>query len=240
MVRVSFAITILLIGASFVNAQQGTGGSDTEYEGSVFGGGSFAQDFHFQTSVSGSPLETSRTVGVHYGSGYVAGGRVNQNVNNYWGATLEYSFANQPLTFTNLSPTVQSLSLSQTVHHLLYNVSYIPLGGFERFRPYAQLGAGATLFYLHGSSRDQALASGIYVRDDWKFTGNWGAGLKYVLDEQTALVLDFKDSISSVPSYGLPSTAQLVNGHFQPGVGRTGLLNIWQVNFGVAFRWNDW
>jgi hypothetical protein len=239
MVRVSFAITLLLIGASLVNAQQRTRWSDPEYEGSVFAGGSFAQDFHFPTSVSGSPQETSRTVGVHYGSGYVVGGRVNQNLNDYWGAALEYNFANHPLQFTNLSPTVQSLELSQTVHHLLYNVSYIPFGGFERFRPYAQLGAGVTLFYLHGSSRDQALASGVYVRDDWKFTGNWGAGFKYMLDEQTALLFDFKDSISGVPSYGLPSSAEVVNGHYQPGIGRTGLLNIWQVNFGVAFRWND-
>ena len=238
-IRVSFAVSIVLVCASFVNAQQRTRWSDPEFEASGFAGGSFAEDFHFSTPVSGSTQETSRTVGIHYGSGYQVGARVNQNLNDYWGAALEYSFANQPLQFTNLSPTVQSLSVGQTVHHFLYNVSYIPLGGWERFRPYAQLGAGATLFFIHGD-RDQALASGVYLRDSWKFTANWGGGFKYMVDEQTALLLDFKDSVSGIPTYGLPSAAQVVNGQYQPGIGSTGRLNIWQVNFGVAFRWNDW
>src|SRR3954467_13862928 len=102
MSRVSFAITLLLIAASLANAQKRNHWLDPEYEGAGFAGGSFGQDFQFHTSVLGSSVETSRTVGVHYGSGYVVGGRVNQNVNDYWGAALEYSFANQPLQFTNL------------------------------------------------------------------------------------------------------------------------------------------
>jgi hypothetical protein len=240
MVKLSLSVVAILISVTCLAAQQRTVWSDPEFEASGFAGGSWAGNLHFPTSVSGSALETSRTVGVRYGSGYVVGARVNQNVNDYWGAALEYSFANQPLQFTNLSPTIQSLSLGQTVHHFLYNVSYIPLGGFERFRPYAQAGGGATLFYIHGDSRDEALALGVYVRDSWKFTVNWGGGFKYMVDDQTALLFDVKDSISGVPSYGLPSAAQVINGQFQPGLASSGRLNIWQVNFGVAFRWNDW
>ncbi len=69
---------------------------------------------------------------------------------------------------------------------------------------------------------------------------NWGGGFKYMADEQTALLLDFKDFVTAVPSYGLPRTTQVVNGQFQPGFTPTGLLHHIQLNIGVAYRWNDW
>jgi hypothetical protein len=49
---------------------------------------------------------------MHYASGYQIGVRVTQNLGEFAAASLEYNFANQPLRFTNLTPTVQSLSLS--------------------------------------------------------------------------------------------------------------------------------
>src|SRR5262245_61097151 len=114
-----------------------------EWEVSGFAGGSFLGDSEFLTPVFGTDLETARTVGMHYGSGYQVGMRVRNYMANYWAADLEYSFANQPLTFTDLSPTLPSLHVSQSVQHLSYNIAYIPLRPTKRFRPYASAGAGA-------------------------------------------------------------------------------------------------
>lgn len=218
---------VIIVWAAPLVAQQGTRWSDPEFEGAGFAGGSFI------------PNQQFGTVGIHYGSGYQLGARVNENLNQYWTADLEYSFANQPVRFTNLAPGIPSLDLGQTIHHFSYSVSYIPLGGFERFRPYAKVGTGATLFYLHSDTRDDALALGVAVRDSWKFTMNFGGGFKFMVDDQTALLFDVKDYISGVPSYGLPTAAEVVNGQFQPGFAPRGLLQNIQLNFGIAYRWNN-
>jgi opacity protein-like surface antigen len=230
-------IVLIIAGAPLLCAQT----SEQQYEGGGFVGGSFfAGDHQFSTLVSGSLTETSRTVGVHYGSGYQFGARVAENVNPYWSADLEYTFANQPMRFTNLTPTVQSLSLSQSVHHFTYNVSYLPPVRAGRWEPYVKAGAGAAWFYIHANSRDDALAQGVSLHNSWKFAFNWGGGVKYVANEQAVLIFDIKDYMIGIPNYGLPGSAQVVNGQFQPGFTPKGVLNNVQLNLGVSFRWNDW
>jgi len=210
-----------------------------DWEGSGFSGGSFAGDFSFPTPVSGDGQEGSRTVGVHYASGYQVGARITQNLGDFWAASLEYNFANQPLRFTNLSPGIQSLSLSHNVHHVSYNALYLPLTRKRRLRPFATIGAGAALFYIPGRSKEEALALGVSLRDSWEFAFNWGGGLKYLAADQVALTFDVRDQISGLPSYGLPRSARITNGQYQPGIARSGRINIWQLNFGVAYQWDD-
>jgi hypothetical protein len=110
----------------------------------------------------------------------------------------------------------------------------------RRFRPYGKIGAGASLFFIHSSSKDEAAQLGVQLRDSWKFTFSWGGGAKYLIADQLALTFDLKDLISGIPGYGLPLSASVVNGVYQPGLSRSGLLNNWQVNFGVSFMWNEW
>jgi opacity protein-like surface antigen len=210
-----------------------------EWEATPFLGGSFAGKFQFPTPVSGSDQESSRTVGMHYASGYQIGVRITQNLGDFWAANLEYNFANQPLRFTNLSPSIQSLSLGHLVHHFSYNGVYLPFRPQQRFRPYATAGAGVALFYLPARSKNDALALGLSLRDSWEFAGNWGGGLKYLVHDQVTLSFDVKDQISSVPSYGLPRSARVTNGQFQPGIARSGLLNNWQLNFGIGVQWDE-
>jgi uncharacterized membrane protein YkvA (DUF1232 family) len=62
------------------------------------------------------------------------------------------------LRFTNLSPTVQSLSLGHYVHHLSYDGSFLFLPPEKRFRPYVKAGVGAALFYISGHSKEEARA----------------------------------------------------------------------------------
>jgi outer membrane protein W len=211
-----------------------------DWEVSGFVGGSSGSKFQFPTPVSGSDQESFRTVGMRVASSYQLGARVNQYVNDFWAADLEYSVAVQDLTFTNISPSIQSLRLTQFVHHFIYNVSYLPLPRTKQFRPYGDVGIGAVLFYLPGSAKRDAQQLGLKVRPSWEFVFDWGGGFKYLVKDQVALTFDLKDCISRVPSYGIPVSARVVNGQYQPGMSRHGLLQNWQLNVGVAFEWDEW
>src|SRR5689334_15346945 len=135
MFRPIITLVLAFVCAPLIFAQ-----GDHHYEGGVFGGGSFVgEGFQFPTAVFGSEQGTSRTVGVHYASGYQIGARVAENLGDFWAADLEYTFANQPLRFTNLSPNIQSLSLGHSIHRLSYNVSYLVPVGLNRFRPYGKI-----------------------------------------------------------------------------------------------------
>jgi hypothetical protein len=61
-----------------------------------------------------------------------------------------------------------------------------------------------------------------------------------MIDDQTAFHFDVKDYLSGVPSYGLPHSAQVVNGVFQPGFASQGVLQNLTLNVGIVYRWNDW
>ena len=220
-------------------AQGGNPFQHRQFGGGLFGGTSLGKDLQFSTMVSGSAMETSRTVGMHYASGYLLGIRGVENLGDFWVVDLEYSFANQPLHFTNLSPEIQNLPLSHSVHHFSYNASYLPRTPAQRLRPYARIGAGAGLFYIRSDSKDEARALGLPLRDSWTFAVNLGGGLKYLLHDQAALTFDVKDRMSSVPSYGLPRSARVVDGRYQPGISTTGILHQWQINIGVEFQWDE-
>jgi opacity protein-like surface antigen len=219
---------------------QATTRHDLEWEGIPFGGGSFVQDFVIPTSVQGNSVATSQTVGMKYAAGYQIGIRLKQNVDERWSADLEYSFANQPLQFTNLTPTIPSLSLSQSIHGFSYNVAYHPFEYWHRFLFYGRIGSGASLFYIHKSSKNDAAQLGATLRDSWKFAFNWGGGFNYAIADQVALAFNMRDEMTGIPAYGLPRSAQVVNGVYQPGLAPSGLLNHVQVNLGVSFQWNEW
>ncbi len=210
-----------------------------EWEASIFAGGSFAGNYQFPTPVSGSDQEFSRSVGMRYIPGYQIGLRVSQNLNDFWGVDLEYSFANQELQLTNLSPSIQRLSLCHFIHDLTYNVSYLPLRPTKRFRPYADVGVGAALFYICGRSRQEAMNLGLDIRSSWEFVGNWGGGFKYLIADHYAVTFDLKDRLSRIPSYGIPVSARVVGGQFQPGISLHGVMQNWQINFGFSYQWDE-
>src|SRR5262249_34552614 len=102
-----------------------------------------------------------------------------------------------------------------------------------------KLGAGATLFFIHERSKEDALAQGLTLRDSWKFTVNGGGGFKYLVEEHTVLLFDAEDFVSALPSYGLPFSGQFVDGQYVPGLANTGHIHNLQFSFGVAHRWED-
>src|SRR5206468_901435 len=162
-----------------------------------------------------------------------------QNLGNYAAADLEYHFANQPLTFTNLRPDIPSLSVGHSTNHFSYNLSYLPLSRGKRFRPYATMGAGAVLYHISQGSKEDAAMLGIGLHGSWEFMFSPGGGLKYLVQDQFVLTLNVKDQISGVPSYGLPRFASVTNGFYQPGIKSSGLVNSWQISFGAVYNWDD-
>ena len=232
---------VIVIGSSLAGfAQTSYPLEYREYEVSLFAGQSFSSKFQFPTPVHGSDQEASRTVGLQYAAGPQVGVRISQNVNDFWSVNLEYSFANQDLRFTNISPSIQNLSLTQYIHHFSYNVSFMPLPRTKRFRPYADVGFGTALFYISKPSKEEALDLGLPLRDSWKFLGNVGGGFKYLIQDQFAVTVDLKDRVSLVPSYGIPVSATVVGSQYQPGMSLHGLMHNWQLNFGVTFQWDEW
>src|SRR6185436_842430 len=169
------AFLVILAGFHNMYAQGSLGSLGTlgpermDWEGIPSGGGSFLQNFHIPTTVSGVPGAV-RTVGMNFEGGYLVGIRLKQNLDEYWSADLDYTFSNAPLEFTNLTPTIPSLVLSHSVHDFTYNVSYNFFDYWKRFRPYGRVGTGATLYYIHTSSKEQAAQLGVPLRDSWKFT----------------------------------------------------------------------
>lgn len=237
--RAGLVFIVALGCARLVYGQDSYSPEHREWEVSGFVGRSFGAKFQFPTQVIGNVQEPSRTVGMRYDSGYLLGVRINQNLGDYWNADLEYSFANQWLRFTNLSPSIQSLSLDQYVHRFSYDVSFVALPRTRRFRPYAGAGIGAALFYLPGRVKKDALELGLSLRDSWELLFNFGGGVKYLVMDGFALTFDVKDRLSSVPSYGLPLSARVVNGFYQPGISSHGIVQTPQVSLGFTYQWDE-
>jgi opacity protein-like surface antigen len=230
---------LALIGSGRALAQTTYVPQHRQWEVSGFAGRSFGESFEFPTSVSGDDQDPRRTVGMRYGSGYLFGLRINENLGDFWAADLEYTFANQPLHFTNLSPTVQNLSLSHYSHYLAYNVSFLLLPRTKRLRPYVDAGIGAALFYIAGHAKKEALDQGIALRDSWEFLFNWGGGFRYLVVDTFAVGFDVKNRLSPVPSYGLPPSARIVDGQYLPGLARNGVMHNTQVAISLTFQWDD-
>jgi hypothetical protein len=229
---------LLILSAEHGRAQGVPKSAHGEWEVSVFGGGSFLGSGVYKTSVEGSGQSSSRAVGLSYGTGGQLGIRATANQWHHWGAALEYSFSNQPITFTNLSDSIQSLGLGHSIHRISYDVLYYPHDRDHKLRPFVFAGPGISLFYVKGSGKEAAAARGIRLSDPWKFTMNWGGGVKYILQRQIAASVQFSDSMSGVPGYGLPETGKVVSGVYIPGFQPKGFLHNWQIGIGFVYHWD--
>jgi len=214
--------------------------SHRRWEFSAFGGTSIIKDQAFTTPVVGGDQQSSVPVGMQYGSSWLIGARLSESMGDYWGAEFEYSYANQPLRFTNLKPDLPALSLDQGVNTFAYNFIFFFTNPYKRFRPYVIAGAGTSLFHVYGSSKSQAAAAGIPLEDKWTFVFDWGGGVKYLFRDHWAARFDFRSQLGTMPDYGLPSSAAIVQGQYIPGLAASGTLQNWNLNVGIAYQWDGW
>ena len=200
---------------------------ENKWEFSAFLGVSHRGDRTFLTPQEG---DTSRLVGQNFESGFLTGVRITENFGQHFGAELEYSFADQPLEFTNLTPDLPSLHLAHKVHQFAYSILFYLYDHQPSIRPFLSVGIGTSLFRIPSDSKNQALEKGIDLTDRWKVGFNYGGGIKYQKSQNWGFRLDIRDQVTGVPDYGIPSrgTAEAL---FRPD----GVLHNWQFSVGLMY-----
>lgn len=207
-----------------------------KWEFSFFGGLSELGENTALTPVQGQ--EQLREVGISYATGYALGARVTENLGQHLGAELEYVFANQPLRFRNLSPSLPTLNLDHRAHKLSYSILYYLSDRTRRIRPFASVGAGATFYQITGEGNAEALNRGVDLRDRWKFAFSFGAGVKFLSSENWGLRADFRDQVTGTPSYGLPAASPVVSGRIEEGFRPDGVQHNWHLGLGFFYSWD--
>jgi opacity protein-like surface antigen len=206
--------------------------AQNSWEVSIFAGVSGLSD---KTLVTPGEGGTTRDVGLKFDSGYLLGVQIGENFAPYFGAALEYSLANQPLLFVNLSPSIPLLELDQKVHDFVYNVLFYPIKRQGRYIPFASIGIGASLFWVSSDPVDDALLQGVDLKNRWKFAFSYGGGVKFPMGPEWGLRLDVRDHVTGVSDYGLPSTAPLLGAGLRPN----GVLHNWQLSGGLLYTFGD-
>lgn len=209
-----------------------------DWEFGFFGAFSSMGERTCTTPVAGVSGQTSREVGLKYSSALEMGVGFTQNFGKHWAINLEYSFSNQPLTFTNLADTVPVFSAGQAIHRMAYQFLYHVKPRDERLRPYVFIGPGVSLFHIHGDAKTAAVPLGMSLTDSWKPTINWGGGAKFLFQDHLAAHVQLSDAISGVPTYGLPQTAAFWSNKFHPGFAASGLVHNWRIGVGLIYQWD--
>ena len=198
----------------------------------MFAGVSELSDKTLVTPVEGG---STRDVGLNFESGYLLGIRIGENLTPFFGAELEYSLANQPLLFVNLSPSIPLLELGQKVHDFVYSLLVYPLKRQGRYIPFASIGIGTSLFWVSSDSVDDALLQGVDLKHRWKLAFSYGGGVKFPMGSEWGLRIDVSDHVTGMSDYGLPSTAPLLGAGLRPN----GVLHNWQVSGGFLYTFGD-
>lgn len=234
-----YVVLLLILSAlpAFAAAQAAPPKHHSEWEASFFGGFASASDQSSLTPVEGE--SAARPVGLDYKNGYLVGTRITQNLGENLGAELEYSFADQPLDFKNLRPTLPNLGVKHNIHSIVYSILVYPFDRSKRIRPFGIVGGGTSFFYIGKDSKNVAAAQGIVLKDRWKFAFSFGGGVKYLLTNKLGLRVDLRDQISGVPNYGLPDTSPVLpGGQIGAGFRADGRVHNWILNVGLNYYWN--
>ncbi len=235
---VAFLFLFFVI-SSLVSAQPQRIFNHAEWEASIFGGFASASDQSSLTPTEG--VTSAREVGLDYKDGYLLGARITQNLGQKFGAELEYSFADQPLDFINLRPSLPTLGVRHNIHSIIYSVLVYPFERSKRLRPYGTVGGGTSLYYVGKDSKNKAAANGIVLKDCWKFAFSFGGGVKYLITNKIGVRVDVRDQITGVPNYGLPDTSPVLpGGEIGAAFRADGRVHNWLVNVGLNYYWGNW
>lgn len=203
-----------------------------KWEVSLRAGGALSSDKRFATAVDDG---TTKTVGLDFDTGAAFAFGVTDNVSPHLGFELEYAVSLHKSSFSNLSSSLPILGLDQYIHRFTYNAIVYPLDRHGKVRPYLVGGAGASYFQTSVNELTTSLQNGVDFKDRWQFTYDYGGGVKVMLNQQWGLRFDLRNYTATVPDYGLPRVAPVVDG--QPGLGfrADGTLQSWQ--FGAGFNY---
>ena len=234
MIRSDLVVVSLLI--LFLPSVSAQTPDENKWEVSGFGGFGGAGDGTYVTPVEGG---STQDVGLDVEQSYVLGVRITENLGQHLGAELEYAFTNQPLLFEDLSPTLPTLALDHKVHKFAYGILFYGTGRDKRIRPFGSIGFGTSFFQVSGRSQDEALRQGVDLKNRWKLGFSYGAGIKFKGASGWGIRADFRDQVTGVPDYGLPSQAPILeSGEIGPAFRPEGALHNWQITGGFVYTFH--
>jgi len=226
----SWPLLVLLMPEA--SAQIPLPGEENRWEISILAGVSGLGEKTLVTPVEGG---TTRDVGLHFDSDWVAGVRIAENLTPIFGGELEYAVANQPLLFVNLSPSIPLLELSHQVHKFAYSLLVYPMKRQGRYIPFASIGIGASFFRVSSDSIDDALLQGVDLKNRWKLAFSYGGGVKFPMGPSWGFRVDVRDHVTGVSDYRLPSPAPPLG----PGLRPNGVFHNWQVTGGLLYTFGE-
>ncbi|MDA2929757.1 outer membrane beta-barrel protein [Acidobacteria bacterium AH-259-O06] len=210
--------------------------NENKWEISVFFGLSALGEDTFVTPIEGG---TTQMVGLEFESSYLVGARITENLGQHFGAELEYALANQPGSFVDLRPDLTRLDFDHKVHTFAYSILVYPMNRECRIRPFGSIGIGASFFQISGDGQGQALDKGVELKDRWKLALSYGGGVKLHINAGWGFRFDFRDHVTGVPDFGLPSQAPLLEGN-KTGAGfrPDGNFHNWQISAGFMYSFS--
>lgn len=230
-----FALLLLSLSVCWVSGQipAAPQGHD-HWEFSFFAGWNFpSSPKTFVTPVNDG---SSNLVRVNQEGSYTFGFSVIENMGKRFGAELDYTASRLTSEFLDLGTEIPNFEMSQFAHNLAYSgVIYLTDRG-SKIRPYGSVGAGVSLFHVSSDSKNEGATYGMDIRDEWKFAFKYGGGLKWELNPKWAVRFDFRDTLTGVPNYGLPRTAQNIGGAILPAFRPEGNLHMFQFTAGIVYR----
>ncbi len=226
------AVSLLLgLSSGSISAQNPAAPQEDKWEFSGFFGVSQLGDHAYPTPIEGGD---SKTVNLSYDPGYALGFRITENLGRKFGAELEYSYIDNSLSFSNLSDLVPNLNVKQRLHKIVYSILVYPIGRKGRVQPFGSFGGGTSYFQIADDS--EAEQNAIILKDRWKLAASFGGGVKIPLSGPWGFRVDFRDQITSVPSFGLPEIAPSFQGNSGAGLLPDGLFHDWQIDAGFIYR----
>lgn len=145
----------------------------------------------------------STGVNLNLNSGFRFAARLTLNTKKYFGHEIGYAYSRSRL---------RELNSGLPIHQGFYNFLAYATGEGTRIRPFAAGGGHFSSFYPPGTS---AYSGTGYT----KFGVNYGAGVKFKINEIFALRFDARDYVTAKP-FGLPGAAgALQQIEYSAGVG---------------------
>jgi len=219
------SLATLLFVASPLNAQN-------QYRLDLYGAGNIPLNKDFTIT---APQSTTPIAGTHEFSKAVRGGiRMGVDGRGHWGQDLDYSYGSIPSKI--VVPPSGVFSITNRTHQFSYNVLWYP-GGAQNSKkkvfPYLTAGAGAVVFQVSKSAKNDAIEAGLgTLLDHTTFAFNAGGGIRARINSIYGIRFDVRDVMSHPVRYGIPAESSDPSTFVFPV---TGIFH--QIQVSVAFNY---
>ena len=151
--------------------------------------------FYRDATISSGP----NSANAGFGSRFAVGGVLGENVGQYLGGELRYTFQDGD---SELKSGGREVNMDAAAHALHYDFLFYAAPRHSRFRPYAAGGAGIKRYTATGKEYVvQPLSNFAFLThaDEVKALVSFGGGVKMAVNEHWLVRLDFRDYATPFP-----------------------------------------